>query len=122
MKDIVPILTFPSRFAETTESFIRREWGPDQSCYKFWESFLKDNEVAADFPFFADELAVKHWFYCGSSCPDINIYSYKEDFMKEIQSGYAGDIFEIWILSDNPKYYTFKCPDADGNSPGRGSY
>jgi hypothetical protein len=122
MKDIIPILTFQSRFSETPESFIRREWGPDQSCSKFWESFLKENEVADSFEFFADEVVVKHWFYCGSSCPFTNIYSYKEDFMKEIQSGYAGDIFEIWTLSDSPKYYMFKCPDYDGNTPKKGSY
>jgi hypothetical protein len=122
MTDINPILTFPPRFQETAESFARREWSQDDSCSKFWKSFAEDNRDADGYEFFADEVVVKHWFYCASSCPATNIYSDKADFMQEILSGYAGDIFEIWILSDTPKYYMFKCPDRDGNTPGRGAY
>lgn len=122
MRHIEPILKFPSRFAETKESYIDREWAPDESCSKFWEAFLKENEVAADYEFLADDVVVKHWFYCSACCPFTYIYSDKEDFMKEISSGYAGDIFEIWTLSDNPKYYMFKCPDEQGCTPGRGAY
>lgn len=119
MKTITPILNFKKRFDEPDEN---RQWQPDESCSKFWDDFLKENEVADEYEFFADEVVVKHWFYCSACCPFTTIHSDKEDFMNEIVTARAGDIFEVWTLSDTPKYFMFKCPDERGYAPMKGAY
>ena len=119
---IEPILSFKHAFDETEESYESRQWIVDDSCKKFWDEFLKDKEISDNYNIFADDLVIKHWYYCAACSPSIEIIYNKSMFIKEFQAARAGDIFEIWVLSENPKYYTFICPNEHGHAPQKGSY
>jgi len=70
-----------------------------------------------------DTLYVRHWFYCAASSPADALFQWSaEEFEHEIDTAQQGDLFEIWILSEEPKYFTFKCPDEDGLIPVLGAY
>lgn len=116
---LTPILSFPKAFNEPDES---HAWEADDSCSKFWNLFLEEQKEVEQYDFLADDVIVKHWFYCAACTPATEIISDKREFLIEIASARVGDIFEIWTLSDTPKYFVFKCPDERGYAPQKGAY
>lgn len=101
-----------------------REWVPDESYKRFLEWYPEYivKGGCEDYSFLPDEFYVKHWLYCCSSSPICEIKYEKEELLAELEKAAAGDVFEVWVLSDNPKYFMFKCPDENGLVPLKGAY
>jgi hypothetical protein len=69
-----------------------------------------------------EELFIRHWLYCASSAPIDTTTFELQDLIKELDSASAGDIIEVWTLSEAPEYIKLQCPNHDGLFPTRGAY
>lgn len=78
--------------------------------------FLNEQDV------FVDNLFIKNWFYKEASSPSEEVISEVSELQDILKQQKAGNILEIWVLSENPKYFIFTCPDENGMVPVRGSY
>lgn len=117
---------FSHRFQETPESLKTREWVLNTSIddvIKELESKYRTivTEKDKQYDLFEDFM-VKHWFYCSASAPTMNLGFEWQDLERKINTARAGDIIEIWILTEDPKYFKFKCPNQDGLFPNKGAY
>jgi len=112
---------FPNRFEETEESLIRRDWVDGTEQTELFRFFLKE-EMLTDSTFLAEDVLVRHRFYCAGTAPADELIATKKQLKRELDSCFAGDILEIWILKRNPKYVYFICPDFQGRIPLKGAY
>lgn len=110
---------FPRRYGNDG-----REWVVNDSYSKFCAELSEYivNEECEKYDFFPDDLYIKHWLYCCASSPMLSTISDREELHSALGSARAGDIFEIWVLSETPKYWMFKCPDENGLAPLKGAY
>jgi hypothetical protein len=61
--------------------------------------------------------------YCAASSPSDQTTFEIQDLEKELDSASAGDIIQIWTLSDTqPEYIELRCPNQDGLFPTKGAY
>jgi len=70
-----------------------------------------------------EELYIRHWLYCASCSPCDRTTFNTEDLIKEFDSASAGDMIQIWTLTDTqPEYIELRCPNQDGLFPTKGAY
>jgi hypothetical protein len=108
---------FNHRFNEPDLS--KRNWVEDISI----DEDLKKLEALFEGTITVEELFIRHWLYCASCSPcDTTTFEIRE-LVKVLDSASAGDIIQIWTLSDTrPEYIELCCPNQDGLFPTRGAY
>jgi hypothetical protein len=110
---------FNHRFNETDLS--KRNWVENTSI----DEALKKLEALFEGTFIVEELFIRHWLYCASCSPcDTTTFEIQE-LVKVLDSASAGDIIQIWTLSDSdsdPEYIQLCCPNQDGLFPTKGAY
>lgn len=108
---------FDHRFNEP--DLTHRNWVEDTSI----DEGLAKLEALIDGSIIVEELFIRHWLYCASSSPCDTTTFETEYLLKELDSASAGDIIQIWTLSDTqPEYIELKCPNQDGLFPTKGAY
>lgn len=108
---------FEHRFNEP--DLTQRNWVEDTSI----DEGLASLNALIDGTIIIEELYIRHWFYCASCSPcDLATFVTK-DLVKVLDSASAGDMIQIWTLSDTqPEYIELKCPNQDGLFPTKGAY
>lgn len=116
-------LTFPNRFKHRFEEpdLTQRQWELDNSFDENLKSLI-ENEVYYYEGFDSYELFVRHWFYCSATAPFHETCFDLEEFRVILDKCKAGDILEIWSLTETPKYYMLNCPNQNGLFPKKGSH
>jgi hypothetical protein len=108
---------FNHRFNEADLS--KRNWVENTSI----DEALKKLEALFEGTIIVEELLIRHWLYCASCSPcDTSTFEIQE-LVKVLDSASAGDIIQIWTLSDSdPEYIQLCCPNQDGLFPTKGAY
>lgn len=108
---------FDHRFNEP--DLTHRNWVEDTTI----DEALPKLEALIHSDIIEEELYIRHWLYCASCSPSDRTTFETEDLVKELDSASAGDIIQIWTLSDTqPQYIELKCPNQDGLFPTKGAY
>jgi hypothetical protein len=108
---------FNHRFAEPHLN--KRNWVENTSI----DEELKKLEALIEGDIIVEELYIRHWLYCAGGSPSDQTTFEVQDLVKELDSASAGDIIQIWTLSDTqPEYIELRCPNQDGLFPTKGAY
>jgi hypothetical protein len=108
---------FKHRFDEP--DLTKRNWVENTSI----DEELKKLEALFEGEIIVEELYIRHWLYCAASSPFDQATFEVQDLIKELDSASAGDIIQIWTLSDTqPEYIELRCPNQDGLFPTKGAY
>ena len=108
---------FNHRFDEP--DLTKRNWVENTSIDKG----LKKLEALIEGDIIVEELYIRHWLYCAASAPYDETTFEVQDLAKELDSASAGDIIQIWTLSEeDPEYIELRCPNQDGLFPTKGAY
>jgi hypothetical protein len=108
---------FNHRFDEP--DLTKRNWVENTSI----DEELKKLEALFEGEIIVEELYIRHWLYCAASSPSDQATFEVQDLIKELDSASAGDIIQIWTLSDTqPEYIELRCPNQDGLFPTKGAY
>lgn len=110
--------TFPNRFVHRFEEsdLTQRQWEPDNSFDENLKSFIENEVIYYDDGFYCNELFVRYWFYCCALSERLSVNDL-EEFKTILDRCKAGDILEIWSLTENPKHYILNCPNQNGLFP-----
>jgi hypothetical protein len=107
---------FNHRFNEPDLS--HRGWTPNTSI----DGELVKLESMIEGDIIVEEIYIRHWLYCAACSPCDNTTFEVQELLTELDSANAGDIIEIWTLSEDPEYIKLQCPNQDGLFPTRGAY
>jgi hypothetical protein len=108
---------FNHRFDEP--DLTKRNWVENTSI----DEELKKLESLFEGEIIVEELYIRHWLYCAASSPSDQVTFEIQDLVKELDSASAGDMIQIWTLSDTqPEYIELRCPNQDGLFPTKGAY
>ena len=108
---------FDHRFNEP--DLTHRNWVEDTAI----DDRLATLEALIEGDILVEELFIRHWLYCAASSPYDRTTFETEDLVKELDSASAGDIIQIWTLSETqPQYIELRCPNQDGLFPTKGAY
>lgn len=100
-----------------------REWIDDTSIDEILEEIKQIQLFYYDGWCLTDDWYVTWCFYCCGSAPLSKVVFEFHQFTDILDKCRAGDIIQIWILSEEePKYYRINCPDVDGLFPKNGAY
>ena len=101
---------------------------PDLTQRNWVENIDIDDELAKlealiEGDIIVEELYIRHWLYC-AACSPLDETTFETEYLvKELDSASAGDIIQIWTLSDTqPQYIELRCPNQDGLFPTKGAY
>ena len=118
--------SYPHRFEE--EDLNDREWTPDSSIVETIEEFVQDQVLAfvnsggKEVEHLRDDFVVKHHYYCAGTASLVDSGTEVEELEEIFAGARAGDIIEVWTLSQTPRYYEFRLPDENLLFPQKGSY
>ena len=114
-------LTFERKFEETTESEKERCWEYDNLNYMTCISKLRRHFYYYD-GWHIPEIYYKLHSYCGGTCPITGIVDEITELLSIINGSTAGDIIELWTLTEKPEYLRLNLPDKQYKFPLKGSY
>ena len=110
---------FRHRFIEP--DLTKNQWELDISIDDQMKEIEKYITYSGEEPIF-ENFVYSHRFYCAATAPFMHLGFEYEDLQKLLDSACAGDIIDIWMLTDNPKKFTLNCPNFDGLFPKKGAY